>query len=157
MAKAEVVPLTVADIDAIVPLVRQADRDEITGALGIPMQDAIVDGIRNSSKASKIVVDGLVVAVFGDAPYSLLGGVGVPWLISTVHVERYPKAFLTVCKPEVAEMLTRHRELFNFVDVRNTVAIRWLRWLGFEFDEPEPYGPNGMLFQRFWMRRAPCA
>lgn len=157
MARAEVLPLTMADIDTIEPLVRQADRDEITGALGIPMREAMADGIRDSSKASKIVVDGHTVAVFGDAPYSLLGGVGVPWLISTVHVERYPKAFLSVCKPEVAEMLTRHQELLNFVDVRNTVAIRWLKWLGFQFDDPAPYGPRGMLFQRFWMRRAPCA
>lgn len=149
--------LTLDDIATIEPLVRQADRDEITEALGIPMVDALRDGIRDSRKASKIVVDGLVVAVFGDASFSLLGGLGVPWLISTIHVERYPKAFLTVCKPEVAEMLTRHAELINFVDVRNTVAIRWLKWLGFQFDDPAPYGPRGMLFQRFWMRRAPCA
>lgn len=149
--------LTLDDIATIEPLVRQADRDEITEALGIPMVDALRDGISDSRKASKIVVDGLVVAVFGDASFSLLGGLGVPWLISTVHVERYPKAFLKVCKPEVAEMLTRHAELINFVDVRNTTAIRWLKWLGFQFDDPAPYGPRGMLFQRFWMRRAPCA
>lgn len=157
MAKAEVFPLTMADIDAIEPLVRQADRDEITEALGIPMRDALKDGIRHSFKASKIVVEGSVVAVFGDAPVSLLGGLGVPWLISTVHVERYPRAFLAVCKPEVAEMLSRHPDLVNYVDVRNAIAIRWLGWLGFTFDDPEPYGPKGMLFQRFWMRRAPCA
>lgn len=157
MAKADVLPLTLDDIDAIEPLVRQADRDEITEALGIPMREALTDGIQQSLKASMIVVDGHVVAVFGDAAFSLLGGLGVPWLISTVHVERFPRAFLAVCKPEVAEMLTRHAELINYVDVRNTVAIRWLRWLGFQFDDPEPYGPKGMLFQRFWMRRAPCA
>lgn len=157
MAKAEVLPLRAEDIAAIEPLVRQADRDEITEALGIPMLQALHDGLRNSAKASRIVVGGKVVAVFGDATYSLLGGVGIPWLISTTHVERYPRAFLAVCRPEVAEMLERHAELVNFVDVRNTVAIRWLRWLGFEFCEPEPYGPKGMMFQRFWMRRAPCA
>ena len=157
MAKADVIPFRLADIAAIEPLVRQADRDEITEALGIPMRIAMRDAVRHSAKASQIIVDGHVVAVFGDAPYSLLGGLGVPWLISTVHVERYPRAFLAVCKSEVAEMLTRHPELINYVDVRNTVAIRWLRWLGFTFDEPEPYGPNQMMFQRFWMRRAPCA
>ena len=157
MAKADVLPLTLADIEAIEPLVRQADRDEITGALGIPMLDALRDGVRDSRKASQIVVDGYAVAVFGDATYNVLTGLGVPWLISTVHVERYPRAFLAVCKPAVAEMLTRHAELINYVDVRNTVAIRWLKWLGFQFDAPVPYGPRGMLFQRFWMRRAPCA
>lgn len=153
MAKAEVLPLLAADIGAIEPLVRQADRDEITEALGIPMLEALAQAQAGSMKASKIVVDGDVVAVFGDAVHSVLGRIGVPWLISTVHVERHPKAFLQVCKPEVAEMLTRHAELLNYVDVRNTVAIRWLQWLGFQFDDPAPYGGKGFMFQRFSMRR----
>lgn len=150
-------PLLAADIELIEPLVRQADRDEITEALGVPMIEALAQAQAGSCKASKIVAGGEVVAVFGDAVHSVLGRIGVPWLISTMHVERHPKAFLQVCKPEVAEMLTRHAELVNYVDVRNTAAIRWLKWLGFQFDEPAPYGPNQMMFQRFRKWRAPCA
>lgn len=155
MARAEVLPLTAADIDAILPDIRQADRDEIEGALHIPMRQALADALADHCKASKIVVDGAVVAVFGDSTHS--AEIGVPWLISTRHVERFPRAFLQVCKPEVAEMLTRHPLLLNYVDARNQAAIRWLRWLGFAFCEPEPYGPDGHLFHCFWMRRKPCA
>lgn len=136
---------------------RQADRDEITGALGIPMIDALRECASGACKSSKIVIDGKVVAVFGDTVHSVLGRVGVPWLISTVHVDKYPRAFLQVCKPEVAEMLTRHGELINYVDARNVTAIRWLSWLGFEFGPAEPYGPLGMLFQPFRMWSQPCA
>lgn len=153
MAKAEVVPFLPEDAEAIEPLIRQADRDEITEALGIPMLEALRQCATGCCKASKIVAEGEVVAVFGDAVHSVLGQIGVPWLISTVHVERHPKAFLQVCKPEVAEMLTRHRELVNFVDVRNTTAIRWLKWLGFEFSEPVPYGRHGFLFHQFTKTR----
>ncbi|WP_434456504.1 hypothetical protein JQR85_13525 [Stutzerimonas urumqiensis] len=155
MARAEVLPLTAADIDAILPDIRQADRDEIEGALHIPLRQALADALADHCKASKIVVDGAVVAVFGDSTHS--AEVGVPWLISTRHVERFPRAFLQVCKPEVAEMLTRHPLLLNYVDARNQAAIRWLRWLGFTFCEPEPYGPDGHPFLCFWMRRKPCA
>lgn len=155
MARAEVLPLTAADIDAILPDIRQADRDEIEGALHIPMRQALADALADHCKASKIVVDGAVVAVFGDSTHST--EIGVPWLISTRHVERFPRAFLQVCKPEVAEMLTRHPLLLNYVDARNQAAIRWLRWLGFTFCEPEPYGPDGHPFHCFWMRRKPCA
>lgn len=155
MARAEVLPLTAADIDAILPDIRQADRDEIEGALHIPMRQALADALADHCKASKIVVDGAVVAVFGDSTHS--AEIGVPWLISTRHVERFPRAFLQVCKPEVAEMLTRHPLLLNYVDARNQAAIRWLRWLGFTFCEPEPYGPDGHPFHCFWMRRKPCA
>lgn len=149
MARAEVLPLRACDVAAVAAIVRQADRDEIEGALQVPIDQAIRDGI-GGHKASRIVVDGDVVAVFGDAPHA--DGFGVPWLISTVHVERHARAFLRVCRPEVAEMLERSPLLINFVDVRNTAAIRWLEWLGFTFGEPEPYGPLGLPFRPFWMR-----
>lgn len=151
MARAEVLPLHESDVEAVAAIVRQADRDEIEEALQVPIAQAIRDGL-GGHKASKIVVDGEVVAVFGDAPHS--EGIGVPWLISTVHVERRPRAFLEVCRPEVAEMLTRSPLLTNFVDARNTVAIRWLQWLGFTFEPPAPYGPLGLPFRQFWMRGA---
>lgn len=152
MAKAEVLPIVPGDIEAILPIIRQADRDEIEGALQISISKELADGLSDCCKASKIVVDGLVVALFGDSKHS--DRIGIPWLVSTIHVERYPRAFLQVCKPEVEEMLTRHESLINYVDVRNTVAIRWLTWLGFTFGEPEPYGPLGMPFKPFYMNRS---
>lgn len=153
MAKAEVLPFEAEDIEIVLPAVRQADIDEIEEALGIEMREALADCQSGSCKASKIVVDGEIVAVFGDAVYSLLGSVGVPWLISTSHVEKHPKAFLKVCKPEVADMLTRHSHLINYVDVRNTRAIRWLEWLGFQMGDPEPYGFKRYPFRKFTMSR----
>ncbi|WP_223528403.1 phage protein Gp13 family protein [Pseudomonas sp. A-RE-23] len=143
--------MSAEDVQAILPLVRQADIDEITEALGIPMEEALLEGAADNGK--KIVVDGKVVAVFGDATYSILGSVGVPWLISTIHVEKHARAFLKVCKPEVQDMLTRHAHLMNFVDVRNTTAIRWLKWLGFTFGPAIPYGPKGFPFHPFTLNR----
>jgi len=153
LAVAEVLPVTAEDVAHILPIVRHADIEEITEALGIPMASALHDAITGSLNARKIVVDGLVVAIFGDAPYSILGSIGVPWLISTVHVERHARAFLKVCKPEVQDMLTRHQHLMNYVDARNTAAIRWLKWLGFTFAPAAPYGARRFLFHQFTMNR----
>lgn len=150
---AEVLPVSAEDVPAILPLVRQADIDEITEALGIPMEEALLDAVTDSLNAKKIVVNGQVVAVFGDAIHNILGSIGIPWLISTVHVERNALAFLKVCKPEVQGMLTRHHHLINYVDARNTAAIRWLKWLGFEFGPATPYGPKGFPFYPFTLNR----
>jgi len=150
---AEVLPVSAEDVASILPFVRQADIDEITEALGIPMDEALHDAITGSLNAKKIVVDGLVVAVFGDAVYSILGSVGVPWLISTIHVEKHARAFLKVCKPEVQGMLTRHQHLMNYVDARNTSAIRWLKWLGFNFGPAIPYGARRFPFHPFTLNR----
>lgn len=152
MEKAEVLPIELGDIDRIMPIIRQADRDELEGALQISLSDSLAEGLAQCCKASKIVVGNKIVAIFGDSRHD--GMIGVPWLVSTIHVERHRRAFLRVCKPEVQEMLTRHEVLVNYVDVRNTVAIRWLAWLGFNFGEPEPYGPLGMPFKPFWMKRS---
>jgi hypothetical protein len=151
--EAEVLPVSVEDVPAILQIVRQADIDEITEALGVPMEEALLDAVTGSLNAKKIVVDGLVVAVFGDAVYSILGSIGVPWLISTIHVERHARAFLKVCRPEVQGMLTRHQHLLNYVDARNTVAIRWLKWLGFNFAPAAPYGARRFPFHQFTLNR----
>ncbi len=150
---ANVLPVTAEDVASILPIVRQADIDEITEALGIPMGEALRDAITGSLNAKQIVVDGQVVAVFGDAVFSILGSVGVPWLISTIHVEKHARAFLKVCKPEVQGMLTRHHHLMNYVDARNTAAIRWLKWLGFSFGPAAPYGARRFPFHPFTLNR----
>lgn len=42
--------------------------------------------------------------------------------------------------------------LTNYVDARNAVSIRWLRWLGFEIEPAAPFGIHGLPFHRFSMR-----
>lgn len=152
MAKnsASVVPLTAEILAAMTADIRQQDTDEIEAATGLSISQALqllpLDG-----SASAIVLDGRVLAVFGDQAHT--ESLGVPWLISTVHVERWPREFLRVCRPAVEQMLERHAMLANYVDARNTAAIRWLQWLGFSFSEPAPYGARGLDFRFFNMIR----
>ena len=148
---AQVLPLTAGDVAGLASQVRPADREEIEAATGLPIGEALLLLLPGSCKASKIVHRGLVLAVFGDAEHG--SGVGVPWLISTIHVEQHPREFLRVCRPAVMEMLERHQQLLNYVDARNTVAIRWLRWLGFKFGDAVPYGHAGLPFFQFGMTR----
>lgn len=151
MMKAQVLPVSVDEAEEIAKIVRPEDIAEITEALGIEMAHGLKLCFGGSCKASKIVVDGKIVAVFGDSVHDR--DTGVPWLISTVHVTSRARQFLKVCKPEVAEMLRRHRRLVNYVDARNTQAIRWLKWLGFQFGDPVPYGPKGFPFFPFQLNR----
>ncbi len=151
MGAAQVLPVGLEEVAAIAALARQADIDEIEGGLGLDIAEVLRQGISNSVVARKIVADGRVLAVFGDAAHD--DRTGVPWLISTIHVNFSPRQFLKVCRPEVAKMLCRHEYLLNFVDTRNTQAIRWLKWLGFVFGDAVDYGPNGFKFYPFHMIR----
>lgn len=141
--------MTALDIEPIARTARQADRDEIEEGCGQTIESALTLGLRSSVAPMVIEWDGSPLAAFGDVSYSPGAGIGIPWLVSTNDIERHPRAFLRACRPLVAQMLERHLTLINYVDARNTAAIRWLEWLGFSMASPTPYGTNQILFRQF--------
>ena len=150
--KAEVAPAMPEDIDELLPHVRQADVDEFMAATGQDPREVILDGLKFSKKAWTGRIDGEVVCMFGVCGHSLLSVKGAPWLVGSDRLEGSSKAFLRRCRKYAVKMLREYPELENYVDARNETAIRWLKWLGFEFDEAAPYGKAGLPFHRFRMR-----
>lgn len=144
-------PLAAEDLRGLCMDARAADRAEIESVAGFSLETAVGLLIPHSCKAQKIVCDGQLLAAVGDARHDPI--TGVPWLISTVHVERHPREFLRACRPLVADMLGRHHVLVNYVDARNHAAIRWLAWLGFKFEPAVSYGHQGLPFLPFKIER----
>lgn len=135
------------DVEAISARAREADVAEMA-AMGTTVSEALADGLRRSDWALTGLVGGEPVCMFGVAPVSILNGEGAPWMLATDGLERAQVPFLRSCKPVVREMERSYPRLLNVVDARNTVAIRWLRWLGFRFDETD-YRIGGHLFRVF--------
>lgn len=153
--RARIVPAEWAHIPAIVAGVRQADIDELWASSFSTVEGAIERGLRASTAAWTVLYDGAPVTIAGVAPLSILGAVGVPWLVGTAAVERAPVPFLRASRGYVPRMLGLYHHLVNYVDNRNTTAIRYLRWLGFQMGEPTPHGVLGLPFRRFEMRAHP--
>lgn len=148
-----IVAAQIEHVQMMAPLVREADRVELRDGWNVTPFDALADGIEHSTSAWTGFVDNDPVCMFGVAPVSLLGGVGVPWMIGTDAVVRHQVRFLRESRPCVDRMRSLYDSLVNYVDDRNTVSHRWLRWLGFTLEDPAPYGPNGVMFRRFsWSR-----
>ena len=60
------------------------------------------------------------------------------------------RTFLRQSKEVLRELHHQFILLFNEVDARNTVHIRWLRWMGFTFVRYRPnYGTEGRPFYEF--------
>lgn len=152
-----VVPASAEHVAAMLPQVRQADRDEVWAAYAELIEVALPRSLVLSTHAWAGLVDEQVACVFGVAPVNLLAGHGAPWMVGTALVERHAFAFLRRNRQYVATMRSTYNRLENWVDARNSAAISWLGWLGFEFDQPMPYGPFGQPFMRFVMRNKPCA
>jgi hypothetical protein len=132
----------------------EADRREVE-ALAMGPYRGLEDSLNRSVKAwTGMVADNRPVCMFGVTPMDILGGIGSPWLLGTDEVKTHAKTFMRLNREYVPKMLELFPHLVNWVDARHAVAIRWLKWLGFQFDpEPVPYGVRKMPFYRFHMEK----
>ncbi len=136
-----------ADIALIAACARQADIDEMQACAGATIEQALELGLAKSLRAFVIEADGKPLAAVGDTLHAI--GVGVPWMVTTNHIAKHRRVFLSDSRRVLADMQRRHGLLFNYVDVRNKDAIRWLAWLGFTIGDAVPYGVHGLPFAQF--------
>ncbi|MHB0785575.1 phage protein Gp13 family protein [Bradyrhizobium sp. 5.13L] len=129
---------------------RKADRDEIAAASGKSPAEALAFSLRKSSQAWTAIIDGRPEVMFGVADLNILAGVGAPWLLGTDAIDRHFRQFLRRSVSWRDQLLRRYPVLRNFVDDRNVVSIRWLRWLGFRFTDPVTF--RGYAFRAFELR-----
>lgn len=148
----EVVPAEQWHIDVVAKNMREADCLELWAASFSKPKKSLEAAFRLSKKCWTGLVDGEPACMFGVSRGTILSHVGAPWLLGTDLIEKNQLAFLRRNKLYMSEMTEGFDTLINYVDARNTKAIRWLKWLGFEFDEAEPRGVLNMPFHKFSMR-----
>ena len=149
----QIVPTTEDHIHELSQTMREADKKEIWAARHSMPYDALRRGVAMSDESFTGLWDDKVVCIFGVAQPSPFTDEGIPWLLASDLVDDVSHTFLRVNRVYAKEIKKRYSRLENYVDCRNTGAIKWLQWLGFEFDLPRPYGPEHLLFCRFEYRR----
>ncbi len=154
MADILIRPATLDDVADLAPRLRQADRDEVWASHRNSPADALSRSLGMSTHAWAGLADGRLVCLWGVCPISLISRTGAPWLLGSDDIETYQMAFLRRSRPFVDEMLGVYTVLTNWVDDRNRVSMRWLRWLGFNLFPAQPFGPDGLPFHRFERRSA---
>lgn len=152
---AELIDVKPRHVVALLRDLRDADRIELEAVHGWTVEHELIHAIDSSVRARACICDGKVLAIFGDSTHDSV--YGIPWMVSSTWIEVHRRAFLAECPAVIADMQTRHRRLINFADVRNTQAVRWLKWLGFTFLPAIPYGVNNELFYPFEMEGTACA
>lgn len=148
---ADVVLAEAAHIAPIVASVREADRLELWAMARATPAQCLRYGLQHSRTAYTGRIDGVPVCMFGATPYSLLAGIGVPWMVTSTGLDPFgaQKALLRLSKPGVVELRHQFPILVNTVHAGNAAAIRWLRWLGFTIHPAQPMGPDSALFHPF--------
>lgn len=152
---AKLVPVREWHIKALLADLRPADALELTAIRGWAPAKEVRHAVATATHCATCIVDGKVVAIFGDTRHDAVHG--LPWMMSSTWINAYRRQFLAECPGVISGMRSRHQVLINMIDVRNTLAIRWLKWCGFTFLPAVPYGINGEPFYPFQMEGTACA
>lgn len=142
-----------ADIAFVADNLRDSDRAEIQASYAAEPLEALTRSVQASTLKWTIRDGDLVIGIFGVGAVSMMSDHGSPWLLATPDIENIRMTFLRQSRICIGRMLDQHSFLENWVDVRNTTSVKWLKWCGFKFDEPQPFGVEGRDFHRFYMKR----
>lgn len=140
-------------IDAIARDMRHQDVNEVWASNRHTPTEALMTGWRLSDYSVVITVNKEPCVMLGLVIRDILSGAGVPWLLGTNASLKYKRQFFHQVPSVIDEMLNVCPKLFNYVHVKNTVSIDWLKWIGFTIEEPEEYGLNKELFCKFHLER----
>lgn len=148
-------PAQTGDAEWFAPRLRLADIEELRAASGPDILATLRRSILFSENAAFVAESETLgpIALFGFARTSMLTDTAVPWCVGTVGLLRRGKALSKFGRKYCRRTLDAFPILENYVDVRNTAAIRWLQTIGFTFERPAPFGDGGLPFMRFWMKR----
>lgn len=144
---------TMIDVVELVDNMRAADRKECELATGMDAMGAVQISIGFSDRVAAVRVDGKLACIYGVCPSVLDNRIGIPWMLGTPEMDRWPTVILKVSRACVEDMLKTYHEILNWVHADNTRSIAWLKRLGFEVGEPAPYGPRGAQFCQFRQKR----
>ena len=149
--KIEIRDVEPGDIDMLVANMRDHDIQEVNAATRMGIENAVKTSVNLSTYSKTGLVNDELVCMWGVCPISLLSSSGSPWMLGTDLISKKQRIFLRRSKPWLDDIRKDYRYLENFVDERNVMSIKWLKWLGFEMDEAEPYGIHGEPFHKFTM------
>ena len=120
---------------------REEDRREVVEGHGEEPTIAIPLGSLRGFCVYFTVPDGRIAGLAG------IEEDGRIWMLCTPAILDFPLTFAREAKRFIENRT--ESVLWNYVDKRNTVHIKLLKFLGFEFLEEISFGPNQLPFIRF--------
>lgn len=116
----------------------------------------ILAALRESAEQSAAVVvataDGEPGCVFGCVSTgTVLAPSAVVWMVGTHLVPQHQRVLARLAPRYILAMRERFGRLYNTVHAENTLAVHWLRRMGFVLHAPHAHPATGELFHYFEM------
>ena len=156
--KARITLAKESDPEELGPRLRKADKAEIYALAGIEPTLGLQISMECSDKCYTVR------DLHSDTPFSMFGTCpnegdevtkAAVWFLGSDDLFKKNKvSFLRNSAFWVEKLFSDYNILHNLVDARNTLHIRWLKWLGFTFiaDVPD-FGFEKRVFRQFYKRR----
>jgi hypothetical protein len=143
-------PSVPEDVLVLAPKLRKQDKDEVMAAAGLTAEQALSLSFLSEGEHNTIISgDGEIIGMFGVSTTSD-PNIGTPWLLASPELPKVTKQFIPQSLEWVKQKNKEFPLLINYVAAQNTVAIRWLRYLGFTFIQRiEEYGVGKKPFIEF--------
>ncbi len=124
----------VEDVFNLAPRICEKDREEIWRSNGSKPVDSLCSGFYASDEVYTIVHNEVVKGMFGVNKSVINDRIGIPWMLSDGDFKGLEIKFLRTGKSWVDHLLSTNWDmLYNYVDVDNCEAIKWLKFLKFSF------------------------
>ena len=126
---------------------READMLEILGLMHHP-KDAVMMSYATSSKCYSVKDEmNNLYCSFGVAPIEGTN-IGSAWLLGTRRLPSIKKFFLKHSRDRMEGLLEGFDYLTNYVMRSNKLSIKWLEWLGAEFNDCQYDGYLSFILER---------
>jgi len=134
---------TFKDVEFIAPRLKFEDKREIEASSGDKPVHALMTGFFQSDVCLTLVGNDVPVGMFGVSKH------GSIWLLVTEDIKKHKIKFIKESKKVIEFLLKKYGKLWNYVDARNELHIKWLKSCGFSFIRKVPHGKYNLPFYEF--------
>ena len=145
-------PSVIDDVAYVAEGMRRPDVEEVMAQSGLTPHQSLLYSFFMSKPCMTIVGrHGRAIGMWGVVPDGSTAG--RIWMLGRCEMltdvaDKWE--FLRQSRIHLADLQSKYPVLFNFVDARNTVHLRWLRWMGFTFiNQHNDFGPQQRTFYEF--------
>ena len=118
------------DVCELAPNLRSEDKREVN-TLGKTSEQALLSGYLFGKVCRSIINNyGQVVGMYGVVPAD--SKTGLVWMLGSDKLKKIKIPFLKESRTEVEKMNTLFPHLWNIIDSRNELHLKWIKWCGFK-------------------------
>lgn len=121
------------DLNYVVPRLRRQDVEECRAMFGIDPASFFAAAGLNDDTYCIVSSQGTAFGLAGVAKSRASPSVAQIWMVATPKLEDHQMEFLKYSKKFIDEVTAPYDLVYNYVDARNEVHLKWLQWCGFTF------------------------